>query len=204
MHVMAESLANHWPCYPEGRCDCVARARDQSGTVTDGRIGPKRKRRHRGVTALAHRLEALTDIDAHITIFHCGSAFGEGPGATPTFNELQELDAVLVWSTYPFVNGAALGNVLANSAAVWLQLNTISTPAVTSVTIMISRVTGKQMATPPTQWHTHSAAYTGCTGGLVPNIAGHPLLDGVTSFDGGFGGCILNAALVGGATGVAS
>ena len=118
-------------------------------------------------------------------LFNSVSLYNASTG-TPTLAELQQWDAVMVWSNVNFADPNALGDVLADyvdaggGVVVTIFANTTTTTA---------RIIGGRWKTDGYEVIPSAGGTTSSTGGaqslgniLVP---GHPILDGVNSFNGG-------------------
>jgi len=118
---------------------------------------------------------------------------------TPTRGELQQYSAVLVYSDAPFSDSTAMGDVLANYAEAGKGV-VVSTFAFYSVS---NHDLGGRFQSEGYMPFTTGAQSSGTLLTLIPDLPAHPILAGVTSFDGGsssFHGLISLAA---GATQVA-
>ncbi len=125
------------------------------------------------------KLAAHPDITS-VTDFNCGSG-------TPSLDELLAHDAVLFYSDGSFSDTVGLGNVLAD----YVDAGGTAVEAVFSVADNI-KVQGRLLDDGYRAMETGSQS--SCSAGLVPELADHPLLAGVESFDGGSSGYCGSAA----------
>jgi hypothetical protein len=125
-----------------------------------------------------------------VTDYDCASS-------TPTLDELAGHDVVFFYSDSTFADGVGLGNVLAD----WVDGGGGVVEAIFSVADNI-KVEGRLLSDGYRAMTT--GTQTTCSSGLVSLIGDHPILDGVTSFDGGSSGyCASSAAAELGAARVA-
>ncbi len=118
---------------------------------------------------------------------------------TPTLEELQQYSAVFVYSNFNFYNNIAMGDVLANYADAGGGV-VVATFALGGIdtSVISGRITSEgylPFTTGP------NISGTLCT--LIPDLPTHPILEGVSSFDGGSRSFHNNVNLATGATLVA-
>ncbi len=97
---------------------------------------------------------------------------------TPTLAELQQYSAVLVFSNYTFSNNTALGDVLADYADAGGGV------VVATFSFNIGNLGGRIVSGGYLPF-TQNAKSSGTPLTLIPDVPAHPILAGVSSFDGG-------------------
>jgi len=102
---------------------------------------------------------------------------------TPTLAELQQYDAVLVWSNFDFADSTALGDALADyvNGGGGVVVAVFSNSSATSGRFLAGRWITHDYTVIPTQ----SGNITGAATIGTINLPAHPIMAGVTNFSGG-------------------
>ena len=162
-----------------------------ASTLTADKLGKKMSWNYQVAVCGADFDNCLADVQTNLLnsgYFSSVTAINVS-GVTPTLLELRAFDAVMVFSQFMYADSTALGDVMAdyldtggNVVCTMFEI-AWGTPSDTIGTMMGRWNAGSYRAIPRTSQYQASHAFLG--GIYEPS---HPIMQGVTSFDGGFDG----------------